>query len=219
MLLGRPRGRDDFRAAIRIYEKISAQSPRFVWLRAGLIETLQEYASLLTTPADAAEADATFRRALAVADSLVENRDAGQHCFRIQLVGPFNSLAWNLVRRSPARPDDAALAIRLSRKAVEWEPDQFVYWNTLGVAHYRAGEWSSAIDAINTSIKLNKGGTAIDWLLLACTNYQQGNIAEARRLYDRAVELMPHRTGTDKARAADLDEFPNETVRVLGVSR
>ena len=41
----------------------------------------------------------------------------------------------------PREPDDAALAVRLARKAVEWEPEQSAYWNTLGLAHYRAGDW------------------------------------------------------------------------------
>ena len=68
MVLGRPRGRDDYRAAIRIYESMAARFPGYLWLRTGLIETLQEYAGLLKSPADAVEADASFRRALAVAE-------------------------------------------------------------------------------------------------------------------------------------------------------
>ena len=60
LILGRPRGREDYRAAIQIYEKIAASSPEFIWLRAGLIATLQEFASLLTQPGDAVEARATF---------------------------------------------------------------------------------------------------------------------------------------------------------------
>ena len=59
---------------------------------------------MLTSPADAVEADTSFHRALAVAEGLLDNKDAGYRCFRIQLVGPFNSLAWALVRRPPARP-------------------------------------------------------------------------------------------------------------------
>ena len=64
MILGRPRGREDYRAAIDIYEKTCARSPTLLWLPAGLIETLEEYAGLLTEPVDAAESEMTFRRAL-----------------------------------------------------------------------------------------------------------------------------------------------------------
>ena len=217
MVLGRPRGHDDYRAAIRIYESISARSPAFLWLRAGLIETLQEYAKLLTSPKDAGERDATFRRAIAVADSLVDNRDAGLHCFRIQLVGPFNSLAWELVCRPPARAGDAALAVRLARKAVEWEPEQFAFWNTLGVAQYRDDNWPAAIDAINRSIELTKGGTAADWFFLACAKHNQGDTEEAHRCYNRALKWLHRNTARDKTQAADLGRFRDETARVLGL--
>ncbi len=219
MILGRPRGREDYRAAIRIYESISARSPAMIWLRAGLIETLQEYVGMLKSPADAAEADASFRRALAVAEGLLDNKDAGLHCFRIQLVGPINSLAWSLVRRPPAQAGDAALAVRLAQKVVEWESEQFAYWNTLGVAHYRDGNWSAASDALNRSIELSKGGTAADWFFLACISHHQGKIEEARRWYDRALTNLQKNPVTDKAQAAELDEFRDETVQILGWSR
>jgi eukaryotic-like serine/threonine-protein kinase len=219
MILGGARGRDDYRAAIRIYEEISARSPGFIWLRAGLIDTLQEYAGLLTSPTDAVEADASFRRALAVAEGLLDNKEAGQHCFRIQLVGPFNSLAWALVRRPPARAGDAALAARLAGKAVEWEPEQFAFWNTLGVAHYRDGNWSAASEAFNRSVELSKGGTAVDWFFLAHISHRQGKIEEARRWYDRALMKMQQIPVTDKAQTAELDAFRDETAELLGVQR
>ncbi len=219
MVLGRARGRDDYRAAIRIYESMTARFPGHIWLRAGLIETLQEYAGLLKSPADAVEADASFRRALAVAEGLIDNNDAGQHCFRIQLVGPFNSLAWELVRRPPARAGDTALAVRLARKAVEWEPGQFAYWNTLGVAHYRDGNWSAAITALNRSIEQSKGGTAADWYFLACIDQQQGRTEEARKRYDRAVTWMKQNPLGDQAQAAELEEIRNEAARAISVAR
>jgi eukaryotic-like serine/threonine-protein kinase len=219
MILGRPRGRDDYRAAIRTYESIAARYPRYIWLRAGLIATLQEYDGLLTKPADAVEADALFRRALAVAEGLLDNKDAGQHCFRIQLVGPFNSLAWALARRPPARAGDAALAVRLACKAVEWEPEQSAYWNTLGVAHYRDGNWSAAINALNKSIELSKGGTAADWFFLACIDHQRGKTEEARRWYDRAVTWVQRNPLPDQVQAAELEGFRDETALAIGVAR
>jgi eukaryotic-like serine/threonine-protein kinase len=219
MILGRPRGFDDYRASIRTYENITARYPRYIWLRVGLIATLQEYAGLLTKPADVVEADASFRRALAVAEGLLDDKDACQPCFRIQLVGPFNSLAWALARRPPARAGDAGLAVRLARKAVEWEPEQFAYWNTLGVAHYRDGNWSAAIDALSRSLELSKGGTAADWFFLACIDQQRGKINEARLWYDRAVTWVQRNPPPDKAQAAELEEFRDETARAIGVAR
>ena len=114
MNLGGTRGRDDYREAIQIYENIAARYPKNIWLRAGLITTLDEHAGLLNLPDDAAEADASFRRSLAVAEGLIGDKDADAHCFSTQLVRPFNNLAWELVcRRTPAHAGDVGIAVRL----------------------------------------------------------------------------------------------------------
>jgi eukaryotic-like serine/threonine-protein kinase len=217
--LGSARGRDDYRRAISVYEKLAPRFPDRLWYRTGLIETLQEYAEMLKAHEAPAEADGFLHRALEVAVSLLDNREADKHCYRIGLIGPFNSLAWGLVCRPPARAGDAALAVRLAQKAVEWEPEQFAYWNTLGVAHYRDGNWSAAVNALNRSIKLSKGGAAADWFFLACILQQQGKIEEARRAYDRAVAWVKRNPLPDKAQAAELEEFRDEAVRILGLSR
>ena len=61
--MGDSRGRDDYCQAIRSFEDLAARFPERLWYRTRLIETLQEYAGLLTAPADAAEADELFRSA------------------------------------------------------------------------------------------------------------------------------------------------------------
>jgi serine/threonine protein kinase len=213
--LGLARGRDDYRRATAIYEKIARRLPDRIWYRTGLIETLHEYASLLTRPTDAAEADASVRRALEVADELVDNPDAGRHCFSMGLVGPFNDLAWDLARRPDTRASDAALAIRLARKAAEWEPERFAYWNTLGVAYYRAGDWAAAGQVLQRSIELSKGGTAADWFPLACVEYKYGQTDKARRSYDRAADCLHHSPPSDNNQAADLRSLRDEAIQVL----
>jgi eukaryotic-like serine/threonine-protein kinase len=217
MNLGRTRGRDDYRDAIRIYEDIAKRYPKNVWLRAGLITTLDEYGCQLNLPADALEADASFRRSLAVAEGLLENQDADLHCFSTQLVAPFNNLAWELVcRRIPAHAEDAVLAVRLARKAVEWAPDQSAYWNTLGVAQYRAGDLSAADQSLQKSIGLSEGGTAVDWFFLACIRHHQGDSGESRRWYDQAVEWLRNNPVHDTAEAAQLIAFRDEAAELLG---
>ena len=217
MSVGSSRGRDSYHQAIRIYEKLAARSPDRIWYRTGLIETLQEYAGLLTTPADAAEADSLRRHALKVAEQLVGDKEAGKHCFRIGLVGPLNSLAWDLVCRPTVRPSDAALAIRLASQAVDWEPNQAGFWNTLGVANYRVGDWFAAALALRRSIELNKGGNATDWFFLACITHRQGDAHQAEGFYDRAVAWMRRNPITDQAQAAELSGFRDEAARILGL--
>jgi uncharacterized protein HemY len=107
----------------------------------------------------------------------------------------------------------------LAQKAVEWEPEQFAYWNTLGVAHYRDGNWSAANSALNRSIELSKGGTAADWYFLACIDQRQGKTEEARRWYDRAVTWVKRNPLADKAQAAELEEIRDETARAISIAR
>ena len=200
MTAGRPDGRRDYRRSAALFETLAARKPAFVWLRTHLIETLKEYSDLLTAPQDAAEAEAAFRRALAVADGLLEDKTGDPHCFNMALAPAFNDLAWALVRRPPARPGDAAAAVRLARKATSWEPDQPAYWNTLAAAHYRAGDWSAAADCLERATG-RTGGTVCDWLLLAAVRERQGRSAEARSFYDRSADLLRR----EPAGAADAD--------------
>jgi tetratricopeptide (TPR) repeat protein len=215
MKLGAARGRKDYAQAIRIFEEIAAQRPAQVWYRAELIETLHEYSRLLTAPADAAEADASLRRALEVAERLLGDKAADQHCFSVRLVGPFNSLAWELVRRPTARASDIALAVRLAEKAVVWEPNQAAIWNTLGIAHYRAANWPAAASALRRSMELSNGGTAADWFFLAANLHRQGDDEEAHRWYDRAVTWVQRNPIPDQTQAAELTRIRKEADEVL----
>ena len=144
MALGDSRGRDDHRRAIDLYEQLAAQNPERIWLRTGLIETLHEYSRRLTAPNDTLEADALLHRAIEVAETLIGNKEANKHCYTMGLVGPFNNLAWDLVRRPTVTQMDALQAVRLTTQAIAWEPDVAACWSTLGVGHYRLGDWTAA---------------------------------------------------------------------------
>ena len=219
MSLGLARGRNDYAHAIRIYEYLATRFPDRIWYRAELIETLQEYSGLLTSPKDAGVAGNSLRRALAVADTLLGDQEADKHCFSTRLVGPFNSLAWELVRRPTARANDVALAL------FDWPerpsfgiPVEAAMWNTLGVAHYRAANWPAAVRALRKSMELSDGGNATDWFFLAANLHQQGDAKEARRWYDQAVAWVQRNPIPDQAQAAELNRFCEEASAVLGSS-
>ncbi len=208
---------DDDRGVFQIDENIAARHPENVWLRAGLITTLREYAGLINLPDDSVEADASFRRSLAVAEGLLGDKNDEKHCFSTQLVRPFNNLAWELVsRRTPTHADDIGLAVRLALKTVEWEPDQAAYWNTLGVAQYRSGNFAAANQSLQTSIKLSEGGTVIDWLFLACVKHHQGDRGESQRWYEHAMEWLQQNPVGDTDEAAQLIAFRDEASELLG---
>src|SRR5262249_22701846 len=77
-------------------------------------------------------------------------------------------------------------AVDLAMMAVEMSAKEGTFWNTLGVARYRAGEYGAAIEALNKSMELQKGGNGSDWFFLAMAHARLGKFEEARRWYDKA---------------------------------
>jgi Flp pilus assembly protein TadD len=58
------------------------------------------------------------------------------------------NLAWLLATCPDLKLRDAKRAVELAKKAVELTPKEGNYWNTLGVAQYRASNWKDAIAAL-----------------------------------------------------------------------
>jgi serine/threonine protein kinase/WD40 repeat protein len=136
-----------------------------------------------------------------------------------------NNLAWCLVNCPDPQFRDVARAIPLAQKAVEQSPETAVYWNTLGVAQYCAGEWTTAIAALEKSEQLEPGRHfSFNAFFLAMAHWQLGNdrgdqlteIEEqarvvkqhyhqerARKWFDQAVEWMEKNEPND----AELRQF------------
>jgi tetratricopeptide (TPR) repeat protein len=209
-----PRAMQDYQRSVQIYETMAARSPSFIWLRTGLIETLREHARERAGSGDPAGADAATRRALVIAEGLVDDKDAALLCFRKGLVGPFVGLARDVADSLSARPDDTALAVRLARRAVEWEPELAAAWYTLGAASYRMGDWDAAASALARSMELTDGGGPGDWFYLAMTLRQKGQPDRARALYERAVARMRE----DSTRYLDLRRPRTEAAQLLGLA-
>jgi tetratricopeptide (TPR) repeat protein len=123
-----------------------------------------------------------------------------------------NNLAWLLATCPAPQLRDPALAVELARKAIEKTP-LARYWNTLGVALYRAGDWSGAIEALEKSEALDAGHyLAFDGLFLAMAHWQLGREPEARTWYDRSVAWMEKNRPPDR----ELDRFRAEAAALLG---
>jgi Tfp pilus assembly protein PilF len=84
----------------------------------------------------------------------------------------------------------------------------------LGVAQYRAGDWSAAAQSLEKSIEICHGGDAFAWYFAAMTNIQLGRKDQARNWYDRAVKW------TDKNAPADeeLSRFRSEAAELVGAA-
>jgi serine/threonine protein kinase/WD40 repeat protein/Flp pilus assembly protein TadD len=102
---------------------------------------------------------------------------------------PYNNAAWMLAAHSDYRRRDIGRAIIWAGKAVELDPDEWMYWNTLGVVRYRAGDWRGAIEALERSVSF-QGHNGYDDFFLAMSRWHLGERQEALRLYEQAVQWM-----------------------------
>jgi uncharacterized protein HemY len=101
----------------------------------------------------------------------------------------------------------------LAQKAVQRAPRAGPYWNTLGVAHYRAGDWKAAVAALNKSMELGQGGDSSDWFFLALAHGRLGDKAQARQWYDQALRWMQQHKPADE----ELRRFRPEAAALLGL--
>jgi uncharacterized protein HemY len=60
------------------------------------------------------------------------------------------------------------------------DPENATYWNTLGTAHLRKGDWGTAIHALERSTELSAGGTSFDYFLLAIAYSKLGDREQAQ---------------------------------------
>jgi Flp pilus assembly protein TadD len=123
---------------------------------------------------------------------------------------------------TPAWPNELAFRLELTnryveaaKQAVELAPKEGKHWNTLGIAHYRAGDWKAAIAALGKSMELRKGGDSFDWYILAMTHRQIGNMAEARKWYDQALGWMEKNNPRDE----ELLRFRAEAAELLKIDK
>jgi len=77
-----------------------------------------------------------------------------------------SALSWLLATTLDKELHNPQEAVRLANSAVD-NSNGSADWRTLGVAHYAAGNWSDAADALQKSMELAEGGDAVEWLLLA----------------------------------------------------
>jgi tetratricopeptide (TPR) repeat protein len=131
---------------------------------------------------------------------------------------PHRSLAVLLIVSADPKLCDPRRAVEHAKKAVALRPTNDEYWQVLGWAQYRAGDWVESIQALEKSCKLQPGGTgdAGQWTVLALAHARlaaqedlpgrerERHKAEARRWYERADE---HITGKWQWRARPAGNY------------
>jgi tetratricopeptide (TPR) repeat protein len=132
--------------------------------------------------------------------------------------GTLNDVAWYLATSSDPEFRDPKRAVALATKAVALGPETMrprvrPAWNTLGAAHYRAGDWKAAVTALEKSMELGRGGDAYDWFFLAMAHWRLGDREQARTWYDKAVTWMDKHMPQNE----ELIRFRAEAAALLGI--
>jgi tetratricopeptide (TPR) repeat protein len=134
-----------------------------------------------------------------------------------------NELAWLLATCPDFKFQDPKRAVELATKAVKLTPRQANRWNTLGVAQYRAQNWTEAIAALNQSMELKQGRPSLyDMLFLAMAHGKLAKTEEARKWYDQAIQyLESHQKDLEKDRYGwqELERFRAEAKALLEVKK
>ena len=150
---------------------------------------------------------------------------------------PLNGLAWELATCVEPRLRDPARAVTLAKKMMELSFKQGDdrdppsrdrvgnYWNTLGVAHYRAGNLEEALVALQKSLDFAERGESRakgnddryvceDWFFLAMMHWKLDRKGEARKWYDRAVEWIVMK----RYKEAELLRFRAEAAELMRIA-
>jgi tetratricopeptide (TPR) repeat protein len=132
-----------------------------------------------------------------------------------------NDLAWMLSNCPQPKLRDPRRAVELAGQATKLGPKTADRWNTLGVAHYRAGDWNAAIVALNKSVELRKGNfIGSDAFFLAMAHWHLRQKEEAHNWYKRAVDWMEGRKEEltrNQSSRTEIERFRAEAMGLLGM--
>jgi hypothetical protein len=166
-----------------------ARYPAIAASRLGLAQTCIDYGQWLGDSGLAREKKRLWFRALDLLAGLV-GEFPETLSYQGQWLDHLNNLAWLLATDPDPVVSDPALAVSWSEQAVQHAPENPVYWNSLGVARYKAGDDRGAIEALKRSVDLGSGGTSFDHFYLALAFARSGEHASAQLWYDQGVSWM-----------------------------
>jgi tetratricopeptide (TPR) repeat protein len=207
------------RGNLTIMEKSAANSPANPFFRHLTALTHHYLGEVLCEARRSPEAEREYRQGLSIwSELLAAHPDNAGH--RTWLACAHNNLAELFTTAPDEQYRDAVRAVPLARKAVELHPQPGGCWNTLGITLYRAGDWNPAVNALEKSRELRRGGDWYDWFFLAMAHWRLGHKEEARQWYDQAIAWMEKNAGElagHKPKHAQFCRFRTEAAELLGV--
>jgi hypothetical protein len=110
--------------------------------------------------------------------------------------------------------------VELANRAIDLRSESAANdWTNLGVAQYRAGNWQTAVDALEKADAMIEGGGSIHRMFLAMARWRLGDKEKARQLYaQEAAWIAEHRKNSEeqnrfRAEAEELMEITEEEDR------
>jgi tetratricopeptide (TPR) repeat protein len=125
------------------------------------------------------------------------------------------ALRWMLVTCPLPQFRDAERSIAYSKEFLQQDPLSADYWNSLGIGHYRSGNWDDANEALKKSAELRDGPDVSDCYFLAMAHWRSGAEGKAHEWYQKGVR---QEKDVGKGFDLDLDNFRRETKKVLGIT-
>ena len=124
-----------------------------------------------------------------------------------------NNVAWHLATSADPENRDPRRAVELAKKLVDLTRLNETYWNTLGVAQYRTGDWQAAIDAFRKSEELAPGEfLSFNAFFLAMAHWWLGKKEKAAEWFSKAVDWMEKHAKDNE----ELVRFKAEAEELLG---
>jgi WD40 repeat protein len=131
---------------------------------------------------------------------------------RFRLADLYDTRAWEMAMSPDRSPASAKQAVTLAEKAVAIQP-LATYLNTLGAALYRAGSWTSSIEAIQRSRERLPDLDPYDGFLLAMNYWQLDDKQKAQVWYHRAITSAQSNIPEPRP----LSDLRREAAELLGI--
>jgi WD40 repeat protein/serine/threonine protein kinase len=135
----------------------------------------------------------TERSAAQIVICEIRERSYSEQASRKKEAQQLNEDAWTMVSNPQIESEAAASVLSKARRAVELDPDDPAIRNTLGVAHYRTGNYDEALKelAISSEGHAKKGQQEpADWAFITMAHARLGHRRKARESMDKLRKLV-----------------------------